>query len=227
VEARDTVLEKTDPAGNAAPLRILLADDHRMFTQSLRTLLEREKFEVVGEAADGREAVTMAEKHRPDIAVLDVAMPILNGLSAAREIEKVSPRTRLIMLTSFPDEQYVLDALRAGVAGYVLKTRASSDLVHAIHEVSRGSLYLSEGLSRDALRSYLANEAKAADSLSAREREVLQLIAEGRSTKEIAASLSLSVKTIETHRSRLMAKLGIHETAGLVRYAIRKGFIQP
>jgi two-component system response regulator NreC len=210
-----------------SPLRILLADDHQMFTQSLRTILEREKFEVVGEAADGREAVTMAEKYRPDIAILDVAMPILNGLSAAREIEKVSPKTKSIILTSFPDEQYVLDALRAGVTGYVLKTRASSDLVQAIQEVSRGSIYLSEGLSRDALRAYLANDEKAGESLSGREREILQLIAEGKSTKEIAASLSLSVKTIETHRSRLMAKIGIHDTAGLVRYAIRKGFIQP
>jgi DNA-binding NarL/FixJ family response regulator len=208
------------------PLRVLLADDHRMFTQSLRTILEREKFVVVGEAADGREAVTMAGEHRPDVAILDVAMPILNGLSAAREIEKISPKTRLIILTSFPDEQYVLDALRAGVTGYVLKTRASSDLIQAIQEVSRGSLYLSEGLSRDAVRAYLAQEDNAAGSLSGREREILQLIAEGKSTKEIAASLTLSVKTIETHRARLMAKLDIHETAGLVRYAIRKGFIQ-
>jgi len=209
------------------PLRILLADDHQMFTQSLRSILEREKFEVVGEATDGHEAVKLAEKHRPDIAVLDLGMPGLNGLSAAREIEKVSPDTKTIILTSHPDEQYVVDALRAGATGYVLKTRASADLVAAIREVSRGSLYLSEGVSRDALRSHLANEEKSAGVLSGREREVLQLIAEGKSTKEIAALLSLSVKTIETHRTRLMAKLGIHETAGLVRYAIRKGFIQP
>jgi DNA-binding NarL/FixJ family response regulator len=209
------------------PLRILLADDHQMFTQSLRSILEREKFEVVGEATDGHEAVKLAEKHRPDIAVLDLGMPGLNGLSAAREIEKVSPDTKTIILTSHPDEQYVVDALRAGATGYVLKTTASADLVAAIREVSRGSLYLSEGVSRDALRSHLANEEKSVGVLSGREREVLQLIAEGKSTKEIAALLSLSVKTIETHRTRLMAKLGIHETAGLVRYAIRKGFIQP
>jgi DNA-binding NarL/FixJ family response regulator len=209
------------------PLRILLADDHQMFTQSLRSILEREKFEVVGEATDGHQAVKLAEKHRPDIAVLDLGMPGLNGLSAAREIEKVSPDTKTIILTSHPDEQYVVDALRAGATGYVLKTTASADLVAAIREVSRGSLYLSEGVSRDALRSHLANEEKSAGVLSGREREVLQLIAEGKSTKEIAALLSLSVKTIETHRTRLMAKLGIHETAGLVRYAIRKGFIQP
>jgi DNA-binding NarL/FixJ family response regulator len=209
------------------PLRILLADDHQMFTQSLRSILEREKFEVVGEATDGHQAVKMAEKHKPDIAVLDLAMPGLNGLSAAREIEKASPNTKTIILTSYPDEQYVVDALRAGATGYVLKTRASVDLVTAIREVSRGSLYLSEGVSRDALRTYLANDEQSVDVLSGREREVLQLIAEGKSTKEIASSLSLSAKTIETHRTRLMAKLDIHETAGLVRYAIRKGFIQP
>jgi DNA-binding NarL/FixJ family response regulator len=211
----------------AMALRILLADDHPMFTQSLRSILEREKFEVIGEAIDGHQAVKLAEKHKPDVAVLDLAMPGLNGLSAAREIEKTSPGTKTIILTSYPDEQYVVDALRAGATGYVLKTRAAADLVEAIREVARGSLYLSEGVSREALRTYLANEKESGDSLSGREREVLQLIAEGKSTKEIAAALSLSVKTIETHRTRLMAKLDIHETAGLVRYAIRKGFIQP
>lgn len=208
-------------------LSVLLADDHPMFTQSLRGVLEREQFNVVGEAADGRQAVKLAAEHRPDVAVLDLAMPLLNGLNAAREIEKLSPDTKTIILTSYTEEQYVLDALHAGVNGYVLKTRASADLVQAIREVARGALYLSEGVSRDALRAYNANKEKCVDPLSGREREVLQLIAEGKSMKEIAGLLGISVKTIETHRRRLVAKLNIHETAGLVRYAIRRGFIQP
>ena len=208
-------------------LSVLLADDHPMFTQALRGVLEREQFSVVGEAVDGRQAVKLAAEHRPDVAVLDLAMPLLNGLNAAREIEKLSPDTKTIILTSYTEEQYVLDALHAGVNGYVLKTRASADLVQAIREVARGALYLSEGVSRDALRAYNANKEKCVDPLSGREREVLQLIAEGKSMKEIAGLLGISVKTIETHRRRLVAKLNIHETAGLVRYAIRRGFIQP
>lgn len=208
-------------------LSVLLADDHPMFTQALRGVLEREQFSVVGEAVDGRQAVKLAAEHRPDVAVLDLAMPLLNGLNAAREIEKLSPDTKTIILTSYTEEQYVLDALHAGVNGYVLKTRASADLVQAIREVARGALYLSEGVSRDALRAYNANKEKCVDPLSGREREVLQLIAEGKSMKEIAGMLGISVKTIETHRRRLVAKLNIHETAGLVRYAIRRGFIQP
>lgn len=209
------------------PLRILsvlLADDHPIFTQSLRDLLEREKFKVIGEASDGRQAVKLAEKHRPDVAILDWGMPLLNGLTAAREIGKLSPGTKTIILTGLTDEQYVLDALSAGVNGYVLKTRAADDLIQAIREVSRGALYLSEGISHDAVRAYLANAEK---PLSGREREVLQLIAEGKTVKEMAALLGLSGKTIETHRRRLLAKLDIRDTAGLVRYAIRRGFIQP
>lgn len=208
-------------------LRVLLADDHPMFTQALRVVLERELFDVIGEAIDGHQAVRLAQEHRPDVAVLDLAMPLLDGLHAAVEIEKVSPDTKTIILTSYTDAKFVLDALRAGVTGYVLKTRASADLIHAIREVSRGVVYLSEGVSRDALRAYVSNEELCPSPLSAREREVLQLIAEGKSMKEIAALLGISVKTIETHRGRLMAKLDIHETAGLVRYAIRQGFIQP
>jgi len=209
------------------PLRVLLADDHRMFVQGLKDILEKEKMEIVGEAADGREAVRLAKKHRPDVAVLDLAMPLMNGIDAAREIEKVSPETKRILLTMYTEEQYILDALRAGVNGYLLKTKAATDLVQAIREVSRGTLYMSSGIPRDAIQAYLSNKERRSDPLSPREREVLQLIAEGKTIKEIAGILGISAKTIETHRMRLMDKLDIHDTAGLVRYAIRRGVIQP
>jgi DNA-binding NarL/FixJ family response regulator len=208
-------------------MRVLLADDHPIFLQGLKALLEREKFEVVGLATDGRQAVKMAEKLKPDVAILDLAMPLLNGLDAAREIGKASPTTKKILLTNYTDEQYILDALRAGVNGYLVKTKAAVDLIQAIHEVSRGALYLSSGVSRELLQAYLENEASRVNPLSGREREVLQLIAEGKTTKEIAGILGVSPKTIETHRMRLMEKLHIYETAGLVRYAIRRGVIQP
>ena len=209
------------------PLRVLLADDHPMFMQGLKGILERERLEVVGEAADGRTAVRLAEKYHPDVAVLDLAMPLLNGIDAAREIKVVSPNTGALLLTSYSEEQYVIDALRAGVSGYLLKTRAAEDLVQAIREVSRGTLYLSPGVSREVLQAHLNGEAVPADPLSTREREVLQLIAEGKSMKEIAALLTISVKTVETHRMRLTGKLEIHDTASLVRYAIRRGMIRP
>ncbi len=207
--------------------RILIADDHPMFMQGLRGILERERFDVVAEAADGRKAVQLAEKHAPDVAILDLAMPLLNGLDAAREIGKVSPGTRTILLTSYSEEQYVLDALRAGVTGYILKTKATADLVQAIREVSRGTLYISPGVSQEAVRAYLSDDQLRSDPLSPREREVLQLIAEGKTMKEVGVILSVSVKTAETHRMRIMGKLEIRETAGLVRYAIRHGMIQP
>lgn len=208
------------------PIRVLLADDHPIFLQGLKVLLEHDKFDVVGMASDGRQAVKMAEKLNPDVVILDLAMPLLNGLDAAREIGKVSPKIKKILLTNYTDEQYVLDALRAGVNGYLVKTKAAADLIQAIHEVSRGALYLSSGVSRELLQAYLENEASRVNPLSGREREVLQLIAEGKTTKESADILGVSPKTIETHRMRLMDKLDIYETAGLVRYAIRRGVIQ-
>jgi len=208
------------------PLRVILADDHAMFLQGLRSLLERDGIEVAGEALDGREAVRLAGEHSPDVAVLDLSMPLLNGLDAAREIRKVSPDTKLIILTRHTEEQYVIEALRAGVNGYLLKTKAAAVLVQAIKDISTGSLYVSHALSPDVLQAYLAREELRTSALSGREREVLQLIAEGKSMKEIAALLGISVKTVETHRMRLMGKLDIHETAGLVRYAIRQGMIE-
>ena len=202
-------------------LRILLADDHAIFRQGLKTLLEGEAFEVFGDAADGQEAVRLARDLRPDVAILDFAMPILNGLDAAREIHHVSPQTRTILLTMHTEDQYVLEALRAGVRGYVVKTQAAEDLVQAIRDVFRGQIYLCSTVSRALVDAYLTRIEIPADPLTSRERQVLQLVAEGNTTKEIAQVLAMSTKTAETHRGRIMEKLDIHDTAGLVRYAIR------
>lgn len=209
------------------PLRILLADDHLIVRQGLKALLEQEHHTVVGEAGDGREAIQLAQKHHPDVAVMDLAMPLLNGLDATREIVKVSPETRTILLTMHTEDQYVVEALRAGVRGYLLKTQAASDLIQAVREVSRGAVYLSPGISGAIVDAYLAKTDFPPDPLTPREREVLQLVAEGKTTKEVAGILGVSVKTAESHRTRLMEKLDIHETAGLVRYAIRRGLVQP
>ena len=160
------------------------------------------------------------------MAVLDLTMPLLNGLDAAREIRKVSSDTKTIILTRHTEEQYVIEALRAGVSGFLQKTKAVAVLVQTIKDVSVGALYVSQALSPAGVQAYLAREELRTSPLSGREREVLQLIAEGRSMKEIAALLCISVKTVETHRMRLMGKLDIHETAGLVRYAIRQGMIE-
>lgn len=207
-------------------LSIILAEDHTIVLEGLRALLEKEGFDVVGVATDGRSAVDLARRFRPDIAILDIAMPALNGIDGAREIARVSPDTRTIILTVHEEKQYVVEALRAGVSGYLLKTKAASDLVQAIKEVSRGAIYISPGLSRDAVRSIMENEDLKVDPLSTREREVVQLIAEGKTTREVGVILGISVKTAESHRTRIMEKLDIHETATLVRYAIRQGVIQ-
>ncbi len=209
------------------PIQVLLADDHQIMRQGLKSLLEREGFRVVAEAADGREALRLAETSHPDVVILDLAMPGLNGVDAAREIARSSPKTKAILLTMHKEDAYVLQALSAGVSGYVLKTQASADLVQAIREVTRGSIYLSPGVSRAVVDAYRAKTDLPPDPLSPREREVLQLVAEGKTTKEVAAILGVSVKTAESHRTRIMEKLDIHETAGLVRYAIRRGVIQP
>ena len=208
-------------------LRIILAEDHTIVLEGLRGLLEKEGFEVVGVAQDGRAAVELARRFKPDIAILDITMPALNGIDAAREILRASPDTRTILLTVHVEKQYVVAALRAGVSGYLLKTKGSGDLVQAIKEVSHGALYISSGLSRDAMKSFLDNKDVTLDPLSPRERQVVQLIAEGKTTKQVGVILGISVKTAESHRTRIMDKLDIHETATLVRYAIRQGVIQP
>ncbi len=208
------------------PNRVLLADDHVIVRQALCALLEREGFEVVGAVGDGQEALRVARERRPDVAILDFSMPLLNGLDAAREILHACPRTRAILLTMHTDDHRVLEALRAGVRGYVVKSQAAADLIRAIHEVLRGSTYLSPGISETVVQAYLNKSDVPVDPLSPREREVLQLIAEGKSTKEIAGLLSISFKTAESHRTRLMRKTNIHETASLVRYAVRRGLVQ-
>ena len=207
-------------------LHILLADDHPIVRQGLKLLIEREGFTVVGEASDGREAVRLAQELCPDIALLDLTMPQLNGIDAGRAILQASPKTKIILLTMHAEDHHVLEALRAGIKGYVLKTKAAEELVLAIQEVSRGKLYLTPGVSEVVVQAYLAKSELPPEPLSHREREVLQLIAEGKTTKEVAVALGISAKTAESHRTRIMGKLNIHETASLVRYAIRRGLIQ-
>jgi two-component system, NarL family, response regulator NreC len=209
------------------PIRVVLADDHVLVRQGLRSLLEREKFQVVAEASDGQEVIRLTEELRPDIAVIDISMPTLNGIDAAHELARSSCKVKTILLTQHEEEQYIHEALQAGVRGYVLKSQVASDLVHAIQQVSRGGFYLSPGISQAVVEAYRTRSERPADPLSSRERQVLQLIAEGRSTKDIASLLGISVKTAESHRSRLMQKLDIHETASLVRYAVRRGLVQP
>jgi DNA-binding NarL/FixJ family response regulator len=206
--------------------RILLVDDHAVLREALRALLEAAGFEVIGEAGNGRDAVRLAGELRPEVAVIDVAMPGLNGIDATRAILRESPATRVVVLTVHAEDAYLTEALQAGARGYVLKSQASADLIRAIEEVLQGAMYLSPGVSSTLVEAFLAGRPLPPDPLTPREREVLQLIAEGLSTKEIGAVLGVSTKTAETHRSRLMAKLGIHHIAGLVRYAVRRGLTQ-
>jgi two-component system response regulator NreC len=206
-------------------LEIVVADDHVIFRQGLKAILREQGFEVVGEASDGRAAVRMCQTLHPDIAILDIAMPLLNGIDAARAIAKECAKTKVILLTMHADETYVAASLRAGVIGYVLKSGAAASLVQAIEAALNNETYLSPGVSRIMVQAYLATVAAPADPLSGREREVLQLIAEGKNMKEIGSLLGISARTAETHRARVMAKLDIHEIAGLVRYAIEHGLI--
>ena len=205
----------------------LLADDHAIVRDGLKHLLLREGFDVIAEASDGQEAVRLAKELCPAIAVLDIFMPLLNGLDAARQINKICPQTKTILLTMYNEDQYVLEALKAGICGYVLKSQASQDLVQAIREVAQGSIYLSPAVTGAVVKAYLEQGVIPATLVTPREREILQLVAEGKSTKEIAQILEIGVKTAETHRTNIMKKLDIHDIAGLVRYAIRKGLIQP
>lgn len=208
-------------------IRVILADDHLIVRQGLKLLLEKELFEMVGEASDGQEALRLIEEQLPDVAVLDLEMPRLDGFGVLREAARISPKTRSIILTRHMEEPYAVEALRAGARGYVLKTQAGLDLVAAVQHVHRGEVYLSPKISKAVVDAYLAKTELPSKTLTARERQVLQLVGEGHSTKEIAALLGISVKTADTHRTKVMDKLDIHQTAGLVRYAIRSGLIEP
>jgi two-component system response regulator NreC len=208
-------------------IRVVLADDHVLVRQGLKSLLEREGFQIVAEASDGQEALRHVQSLKPDIAVMDITMPILNGLEAARQMSISFPKIKTILLTQHDEEQYLSRALEAGVKGYVLKSQVASDLIQAVRQVSRGDVYLSPGVSGAVMEAYRSKSEMPRDPLTARERQVLQLIAEGKSTKDVASVLGISVKTAESHRTRLMQKLDIHETASLVLYAVRRGIVQP
>jgi two-component system response regulator NreC len=208
-------------------ITVMLADDHEIVREGVRSILEHDGFSVVGEASNGREAVAMASTLCPQVAVLDAAMPLLNGIDAARAITALRRGTKTLLLTMHTEAPRVRQALRAGVRGYVVKTQASSDLRRAIHEVLRGHLYLSPIVSNAAISPRLRPLGAAGAPLTFREREVVQLIAEGKTTKEIASILHLSPKTVDSHRTRSMTKLDVHNISSLVRYAIREGMIEP
>lgn len=212
-------------------IRIILADDHAVMRRGLRLILEQqEDFEVIGEAADGRAAVSLAEAAKPDIAVLDITMPNLNGIEAARQISAKQQGVSIIVLSMHADEAFVLRALKAGARGYLLKESAEGDLINAIRLVSEGKSFFSPAVSRMLVQDYVRQlqDKDVEDSyelLTLRERELLQLIAEGKSNKEIANMLNLSLYTVETHRSNILGKLNLHSVPELILYAVRKGVI--
>ena len=212
-------------------MRVLLADDHTLFRDGLRSLLERlGDVTVAGEAGDGREALKLIEEQSPDVAIVDITMPGLSGLEVAARAKRVSPATRVIILSMHAGEAYVAHALRAGVAGYLLKDSAAAELALALRAVRRGETYLSPAISKHVVGGFLHGTRGEADPLALltpRQREILQHIAEGKANKVIAADLGLSVKTVEAHRAQLMDRLDIHDVAGLVRLAIRAGLVTP
>ena len=214
-----------------AAIRVLLADDHTLVRAGMRSLLEKlEGIEVVAEASDGHEALRLVEKHRPDVVVTDIAMPGLNGMELTARVARERPEARVIILSMHATEPYVLQALRSGAAAYLLKDAAPVELELAIKAVMRGETYLSPPVSRHVIDDYrrrVGGESSPLEQLTPRQREILQLIAEGHSTRSIAEKLHVSVKTVETHRQQLMERLAIHDVAGLVRFAIRVGLTSP
>ncbi|MEW6207427.1 MAG: response regulator transcription factor [Acidobacteriota bacterium] len=211
------------------PIRVLLADDHTLVRAGLRTLIQTlVGMEVVGETGDGQEVLSMVEKHRPNVILMDIAMPGLNGIEVASRVTKDHTDVKVIILSMHATEEYVLQAMRAGAKGYLLKDSATVELELALRAVMKGETFLSPSVSRHVVEGYVrgkAGEEGSLEMLTPRQREILQLIAEGNTTKEIAVKLNLSVKTVETHRTQLMDRLSIHDVAGLVRYAIRVGLV--
>lgn len=208
-------------------IRILLADDHAVVRQGFRMILAGQSdMEILGEAGNGREAVELTEKLQPDVVVMDVAMPELNGIEATRRIATAAPHSRVLALSMHKDSVYVREILRAGARGYLLKDAADSDLLAAVRAVSRGEGYLSPAISEAVLSDYRRHVTNPIDLLTSREREVLQMIAEGKTNKEIANILNLSVYTVDAHRGRIMEKLNLHSTTELVRFAIRNGLTE-
>ncbi len=214
-------------------ITVLLADDHTLVRQGLRALLASEPdIEVVGEAETGRQAVRLAKSLKPDVVVMDVAMPALNGLEASSQITKEAPSSRVLILSSYADDEYVYRSTEAGAAGYLVKHAAATDLVRAIREAKKGNAFFSPAIARRLAEHYRESLVrggtvrKRSDVLTPRELEVLQLVAEGKGNKQIAAELDISIKTVERHRQQLMNRLGIHDVAGLTRYAISTGVIE-
>jgi len=211
-------------------IKVVVADDHTILRQGIKALLDnQEGIEVVGEAKDGREAIKTIEELLPDVILMDIAMPGLNGLEATRRIKKKFPKTKVVVLTMHANEEYIFQILNAGADGYLVKETAFQDLISAINAVHKGGAFMSPSISKKVMTDYIqraqGEEKVGFDTLTTREREILQLVAEGNSNKKIAEALFISPKTVETHRAHIMDKLNIHDRAGLIKYAIRKGMI--
>ncbi|HAD80930.1 MAG: DNA-binding response regulator [Candidatus Edwardsbacteria bacterium RIFOXYD12_FULL_50_11] len=209
-------------------LKIIIADDHKIVREGLKTLLEKQSgIKVVAETSDGLAVVKLAQEHLPDLVIMDITMPGLNGIGATRRVKEICPAAKIMILSMHADRRYVMEALKAGAMGYLLKDSAFEELIQAIKSIVKGKIYLSSDITDVLVRDYLINERDADPSvyslLSAREREVLQLLAEGKSTRQTADKLSISVKTVETHRQQLMQKLNLRGIAELTKYAVREG----
>ncbi len=206
--------------------KILLADDHTIVRQGLKLIISSHAdLQVIGEAANGREVLELAEKLKPDVILMDVAMPELNGIEATRRLREVSPRTKVLVLSMHKEAVYVREILKAGARGYILKDAIDTELISAIQSVARGDGYISPAISGTLLSDYRQNITNPLDLLSSREREVLQLIAEGKTNKEVATRLNLSVYTVDSHRGKIMEKLNLHSTGELVRFAMKQGLV--